>query len=157
MATIDRDLVERELRGDVDARAACERDLERWRDVLVAMTQDIDAQFSARSAAALEFQNECTARGGDGKHDWFVYSAEHQAWRRSAVHFKRFAVERLRDVKALIKERNVARDPGWRAEAWADVRSAVDAWDDGLESEQAMRRIEAALRRYDDRIDASRG
>lgn len=151
---MNRDVVTRELRGDAAAREECERDLEGWRDVLVRMAQEVEGQFSERSAEAAAFRSQCFARGSEGKAEWFAYEVEYLQWRRGASRFKRGVTDRLREVKAAIKARNFAGN-NWRSETWAEVRAAHDAWrDGGIDTESAMRRIDVAFTRFDDLMDS---
>lgn len=150
---MNRALIDRELRDEPDARAECLTDLEGWRDQLIAVIQHVESQFSARAANASSFRTECFARGADGKADWFRWEADYLEWRRSAAGYKRHVIERLREVKALIKATN-RNGNDWRMETWAEVRAAVDAWEEGADTDASMRRIAAAFRRYDDQVDA---
>lgn len=151
-----RQMIEDELRGALETRRLLEVDPEAWRDGLVAIVQDVDTQFSRRQAAAQTMKAECLELGAEGRARWVAYAAQYREWRGAANGYKRRVVARLREVKALIKARNVDTQ-SWSSEVWAEVRAAVDEWEDlGLGAEEAMNRIAASLRQYDDRMEMAR-
>lgn len=112
-----RDLIVAEIRGDEDARAALMDNLPWWQDGLVALIQDVDAQFTTRRAEADQYRVQCQAQGPSGKQAWFAYDADHRTWRGAANGFKRRLVARLREVKEMIKAQNIERQETG-AERW---------------------------------------
>lgn len=67
--------------------------------VLSARHRDVEDQFAARSAALKRFQQECFARGPEGKADWFAAVGEYEEWRSRALGYHRLVRARLAETK----------------------------------------------------------
>lgn len=75
---------------------------ERTRTALVNVHQRTAATLRRRKTEREEFEQECRARGADGKHEWFTTRPEYERWRRGTANFHQM-------VQAAIAELGKAR------------------------------------------------
>jgi hypothetical protein len=100
------DLITPEEREYLRSPEVCEH----WRDTLIHLRREMEAQFSERKAAAERFQTECFARGYSGKADWFEYKAEYDEWRARGNRFTTMIAARLDEAKRITKENRAPSD-----------------------------------------------
>ena len=89
-------LVDQDVRSHVTEEEAkiLSDDKQLWRDELVSMLTDINAQLTLRNSSVLS---------EDDRKEFLV-------WKSKAVRFKSHVEDRLRDVKAMLKEENKSND-----------------------------------------------
>lgn len=89
-------LVDQDVRSQVTEEEAkiLSDDKQLWRDELVSMLTDINAQLTQRNSSVLS---------EDDRQEFLV-------WKSKAVRFKSHVEDRLRDVKAMLKEENKSND-----------------------------------------------
>lgn len=89
-------LVDQDVRSQVTEEEAkiLSDDKQLWRDELVSMLTDINAQLTLRNSSVLS---------EDDRKEFLV-------WKSKAVRFKSHVEDRLRDVKAMLKEENKSND-----------------------------------------------
>lgn len=102
-----REAVIEESRGDIVSRDILMQDLELWRDTLVEVNQQIDEQFSSRKTSLANKRVACYNKGKDGRQEFFDAEAEYEVWKGKTNTFRRYILQRLREVKGMIKTNNV--------------------------------------------------
>jgi len=100
-----RDLAARDARGDATEKESrflrSPETVAEWYAALSSLKQQIEAQFIERKAAALDYQQECFTRGGEGKKDWFAYKADYEVWRGKARRFLISIQDKMREARTL--------------------------------------------------------
>jgi hypothetical protein len=104
-------LAQRDTRGEASdfARVYLESAgvIEQYVTVLGDITKDIDTQLAERKAMLDTKHNELVEQGNAGKQEWFREKAAYGRWRGGALRVKRSTEVRRRELKELIRKRNV--------------------------------------------------
>jgi hypothetical protein len=79
-----------------------------YQQMLLEIIKDIDVQLVEKKARLDEYHLQCRARAEDGKQDWYEEKARYERWRGGALRVKRSAEQRRRELRSIIKARNVA-------------------------------------------------
>lgn len=135
---ITQEMIADEVRGDASLRPELEADLHAWRDGLITLMQDIEAQFALRRGERAAFQAECFATGD--KRAWFAFDAEYEEWRGAANFMKRKVTERMREVKRLIAAQppRVSQSAAGRFAFIDAVREVVESVKRGDDPQRGM-------------------
>ena len=141
-----RELALEEVRGNAsaDGVAILTSDLVGWRDELAAVVAHCDEQFAVRGADLDDIEDEF----GTDSEEFIEASAEFDRWKRKALTFKRHVGNRLREVKRMVREANIAEDKRRNIDRQvvACMREMLDAWpDDGTRFHEAFDRARGLL------------
>ena len=138
-----------EVRGNATEGQAnmLKSDLLAWRDELASIVSNCDEQFSSRKSRMDALADEL------GTDDEFLDAADdYDHWKRKALTFKRFITDRLRDVKRMIREQNVANDQRAKIRGLivTQVRALIGAdVNDDEKFDEAMSSLETLVQELD--------
>ena len=131
-------LAQRDTRGEVSdfARTYLESPgvIEQYVTILGDITKDIDTQLAERKAMLDTTHTELVEKGYSGKQEWFREKAAYGRWRGGALRVKRSTEVRRRELKELIKKRNVEGTEA-RRDRTRDYRTVLENVRDILHGE----------------------
>lgn len=97
-------------------RAALAANPHQWRDALASLAEQTQATLTRIAAE----RSDLSARGSYRASEWAALTTELDSRRARTVNFRRRITERLRYVKQVVRDQNVAIDNQWRNLAmWA--------------------------------------
>ncbi|MGW8703119.1 hypothetical protein ACWGOK_40460 [Streptomyces eurythermus] len=93
---------------EVWARLTSPETIERTRLVLLNVHQRTAAALRRRKTERDEFQQDCFARGAEGKQEWFASRPEYEKWRRGAAGFHQMVQSAISDLGRVQRTQNRA-------------------------------------------------
>jgi hypothetical protein len=121
-----RDLVSAEIRGEaadgVSSFLRKPENVRRWRESLVALKVDVEAQFALRKSRADEIHAKCLKRS-DGRTEYFKSKTEYLEWKSGANAFKKNIEKRIRETNTMLQ--SVAKsETGYKDLMWRLINGA---------------------------------
>lgn len=109
-----KDIVSRDVKGEApkDEQSLLREpsNVQRWRDALVSMKDNIIAQRMQKNAELEAFRQGCYTKGATGKHLYFEARADHQVWKARSNWVLTNVEDRLRETKKSIRSRQLPQD-----------------------------------------------
>lgn len=143
------DLVANDVRGKItslEEKQELHSDLDRWYDSLVSLKQSLEFQLAGQKAEMIKTRKDCLDKKQDAKYQEALCA--HHNKRTAILRLRKACDDRLRDVRALLREQDrVEDDAVWAAKMLfestktflAAFRSGISAQDLTLVADEVDR------------------